>query len=662
MKEPSEDLTPRPGTPSAQFRLTSGPEAPSRGEESSLPDRPGADSPPVEESTSSGTDAELVPSPACEISAVTNVRAERSPTGPGSETRTPLTEEEICQVMASPAGEFAKEGTGVDASEVGGHSSAEVSAVSSTDPADGSTWWAHSVPQPKLPTGGSRARLLLWGLLLGTIAAGAIAFGLFWDQFLTHLARLRALSSPPPFSEIETEEEPRGSAFAQISSRSVSADLPQTATVTPKPWEVRVQEAAELLRLPPKLPETAEEFNREAYLVCEHLIEDLPERPEALALAAMFHNRQGKYQEAEKLWKKALELNPNFAPAYNGLGWLAARRDALDEAAQYLRKAVQLDPYAGHSHSLLVDVLLRQNKMEEALVAARTYVAHFPKAGDSNYWLGQALLQLGQLEEAEKAYLAAIEFEPDYTAAYHSLSTVCARLGQREEAKKWRAKFAELKEKDMEADRQRTRQYQDLPTQQRLAANYHLAAGNVHTSFGDPRKAEAHWIRGSAIAPHTIECRLALAEFYERTQRLVEAHEQWQVIVRQPSPLPGHWYRKGEVEKRLGLFAEAEQSYRQAAALAPQAPEPYIALVDLVLQYGRPLEDAPALAEKAVELAPTPHTYFALSAVREMRGDVDGALQALEEALRREPSHPLLQVAYKELQERQAKTRPQRSP
>ncbi len=536
-----------------------------------------------------------------------------------------------------------------------------------------SSWWGESISE-----GWAMARLvqrasLVWSglVILLCVSAAILAWG--WTQHLSHWLVMRGLgiqigpaSEPSLRQSGDQAEQNRGSAEqaagdvrGRPSSPGRTAGGLPPMPPPPADWETRVKQAGELLRLPTKLPETAEELNREAFLVCQHLIEDLPDRPEALALAAMLHNRQGKYVEAEKLWRQALELNANFAPAFNGLGWLASRREALDEAVDYLRRAVQLDPYAGHSHSLLVDVLLRQNRGEEALVAARNYVAHFPKAGDSNYWLGQALMQLGRFEEAKKAHLAAIQCEPDYTAAYHSLSLVCARLGEREEARKWREKFVELKEKEMEQDRQRSRQYQDLPTQQRLAANFHLAAGNVHTSFGDPRKAEAHWIRGAAIAPHTMDCRLALATFYEQSQRLREACEQWEEISRLPEAQAGHWFRKGQVERRLGLFAQAEKSFRQAAALAPTAPEPYEALVDLLLQYGHHVDDAATLAQKAVELSPTPQNYFALSAVRETLGDLSGALQALEEALRREPAHPLLKVAYQELQKRSSQLRPQ---
>ncbi|GEM_PF-1535987 len=406
---------------------------------------------------------------------------------------------------------------------------------------------------------------------------------------------------------------------------------------------------ATILGLSSEIPQTAEALNKEAFETCEKLIGQLPHRPEPYALAAFLYNRHGRSSEAESHWQKAIEINPHFAPAYTGLGLVAADRGDFEAAIRHLRKAVQLDPYAGQAHSLLVDVLLRQSSAEEALAAARQYVSQFPLAADSHYWLGQALLELRRDGEAKSAHEMAVKCDPTYTAAYHSLAMVCARLGLREESRQWRQKFQELKEKDLEADRARSRHYLDLPQQQKLAASYHFAAGNVHASFGDPQKAEAHWLRGSAIAPQSVDCRLALAEHYERQDRLFDSLEQWEALVRIAPETPGYWYRKGKVETRLGQFDAAEQSLRSAIEKAPQWAEPYTALVDLSLQYGHSVQDLIKFAETAAKLAATVQNYLALAAVRDKSGDRPGAIAAVEEALKLQPDHPLLGPTYETL-------------
>jgi tetratricopeptide (TPR) repeat protein len=576
----------------------------------------------------------------------------------GSEGTLPEALEALAQevVRACPPGsEAGAEAGGPPGVEAGpADSLGEPTAAQSSE----ATWWGETLEAtgPWKAASSAWANFLVWTFTLLLLGTAAFSLVIAWEWFLRQElgpGGLGGLGGDSGEDDSEAGLASAGMAPAETARETTSGVDRRPRVKDPaqpaKSWEERLQKAAEILGLPPELPTTAEACNREAWLVVERLVAELPQRPEALALAAFFHNRQSRFQEAEAYWHKALELNVNFAPAYSGLGWLAARRGELDRAVEYLRKAIALDPYAGHSHSLLVDVLLRQSKPEQAVVAARQYVAVFPQAGDSNYWLGQALLELGQIEEAKKAYLAAIRYDLEYTAAYHSLSLVCVRLGEREEARKWREKFQVLKEKDMEKDRRRTREFHDLSVQQRFAAQYHLAAGNVHSNFGDPQKAEAHWIRGAAVHPGSTDCRLALAEYYEKNQQLPEAHEQWVAIAVHSTAGAPHWFRKAEVEKRLGMFAEAEKSYRKAAELAPEAPEPLSALVDLALSYGHKLADLRDLAERAVTVAPTAQNYFALSAVRESQGDLPGALQALEAALRQQPTHPLLRVAYERL-------------
>jgi tetratricopeptide (TPR) repeat protein len=360
-----------------------------------------------------------------------------------------------------------------------------------------------------------------------------------------------------------------------------------------------------LLGLDPQVPTTAEGLNQEAFATCTRLIQDLPRRPEAYAVAAFIYNRHGRTTEAARCWQQALEVNPKFAPAYNGLGMVAAGKGEHEKAAELLRKAIELDPNLDHAHSLLTDVLLRQGKTQEALAAAREYVKRFPKAGDSHFWLGQALLDLEQYEEARKSHEEAIRIDPNYTGAYHSLATIYARLGQREKSREYRTKFAAMKEKELEADRGKSRAYLDLATQIQIASSYHLAAGNVHLSFGDPQKAEAHWLRGAAVAPKLVACREALVSYYQRKNRLGSALCQLDELLAIRPHNAEYWIQSGRLLARIGDPDGAEAAFRKAVELAPQSPDGYLSLAELFLQSRRKLAEAAPLAEKAAQLAPS---------------------------------------------------------
>lgn len=407
---------------------------------------------------------------------------------------------------------------------------------------------------------------------------------------------------------------------------------------------------AEVLGLSAELPATAEALNQEAFATCARLVAELPHRPEAHAVAAFIYNRHGRQAEAARCWQKSLEVNPKFAAGYNGLGMVAAAQGEHAKAAEYLRKAIELDPELARAHSLLVEVLLRDAKPEEARRAAEEYVKRIPHSGDSHYWLGQALLELGKLAEAKKSHLEAVRIDPNYTPAYHSLAVICTRLGQRDEAKQYREKFAARKERELEEERKQSRGYTDLEAQIQLAASYHLAAGNVHLAFGDPRKAEAHWQRGAAIAPKSTACREALLDYYERRNRIGSALGQLDELLAIAPNNATYWIRLGRLRARISDVEGAEAAFRKAVELAPDSPDGYLSLVEFFLQSRRKIAEAPGLAEKAVQRGPTVLAYMLLSAAREENNDRAGALAAVEQALKLDPGNPQIRRFREQLQ------------
>ena len=59
-----------------------------------------------------------------------------------------------------------------------------------------------------------------------------------------------------------------------------------------------------------------------------------PTAPPAYYNLAVAYAQAGRYDEAQRNYAKALDLDPNYALAHDGLGLLAQRRGALDEAAR----------------------------------------------------------------------------------------------------------------------------------------------------------------------------------------------------------------------------------------------------------------------------------------------------------------------------------------
>ncbi|MHC4531046.1 MAG: sulfatase-like hydrolase/transferase [Planctomycetota bacterium] len=77
--------------------------------------------------------------------------------------------------------------------------------------------------------------------------------------------------------------------------------------------------------------------------------------------------KQKSFDSAIGHYKKALEINPDFANAYYNLGNVFLRRGELDEAIKHYTKALDLAPDLPEAHLNMGNALLKQGKLEEAI-------------------------------------------------------------------------------------------------------------------------------------------------------------------------------------------------------------------------------------------------------------------------------------------------------
>ena len=132
-------------------------------------------------------------------------------------------------------------------------------------------------------------------------------------------------------------------------------------------------------------------------------------------------------------FERALELDPDYAPAHAGLGlaWylLSATsatygtlqlNDALDKALPHLEKAMELDPElpeALGAYGLTLDARLRD---EEALPYYEKALALNPSLTDVRNWYSQSLADLGRSEESFVEMQKAYELDPLSVLTLHN--------------------------------------------------------------------------------------------------------------------------------------------------------------------------------------------------------------------------------------------------
>ena len=119
-------------------------------------------------------------------------------------------------------------------------------------------------------------------------------------------------------------------------------------------------------------------------------------------LRASLLEMRGDYDKAIECYKKAIELNPDYADAYGGIGTTYCKKDCYDKAIECYKIAIEL---------------------ESDFADANTY---------NN--MGIAYRKKGYRDKAIEYYEKAIELNPNYENAYHNMRIVHEYLGEEDKA------------------------------------------------------------------------------------------------------------------------------------------------------------------------------------------------------------------------------------
>jgi TolB-like protein/Tfp pilus assembly protein PilF len=137
---------------------------------------------------------------------------------------------------------------------------------------------------------------------------------------------------------------------------------------------------------------------------------------------------------AEKEFRRAIELNPNYATAHNWLGIdLLAPTKRFDEAIAELKRAEELDPLSPMIGANLGVAILFTRQYDEAIAQYKRVLSLDPNFAFARFNLGGAFHSKGMYTEAITEYRKSLELSDNpFTKGFLALSL--AKSGQRDEA------------------------------------------------------------------------------------------------------------------------------------------------------------------------------------------------------------------------------------
>ncbi|MBL8240332.1 MAG: tetratricopeptide repeat protein [Bryobacterales bacterium] len=128
--------------------------------------------------------------------------------------------------------------------------------------------------------------------------------------------------------------------------------------------------------------------------------------------------RQKKFDEAEKEFRRVLERNPNNAAALNYLGYMFADRNVkLAEAEKMIRKALEQEPGNGAYLDSLGWAQYRLGKYAEAEASLKQATEKVPRDSTIQDHLGDVYLKMGRLKDAITAWEKSLQAWQQASAA-----------------------------------------------------------------------------------------------------------------------------------------------------------------------------------------------------------------------------------------------------
>jgi len=360
--------------------------------------------------------------------------------------------------------------------------------------------------------------------------------------------------------------------------------------------------------------------------------------------------KQGRFEQAAQVYRRAIAQNPDGATPYGALDRIYVERDDLAGRVAQWRKHTHDNPHDALGHYYLGMALAAKQDTDGALAAFRKAseagpvdpamqaslkqaIDHCVSAqhGAGKCAQGEALAKQGKLDEAAQAYREAIATDPNSAIAYEALDKILLKMHDPD------GRVAEWQE--------RVRQHPDAAFPHRylgmaLAAKQDIAG--AISAYGKARELDP---KDASIARHLAQALVAKADGLKQNGDFDKALE----IYREAQTLDPHsdWAKcgAGDVLVQRGDLEQAEQQYRAAIAANARSAAAFEALDKIYANRGSPQGRSDAWKRLAHDYPDAARAHFHLGMSLEASQDMDGAIGAYRKATQLDPTDAAMQVS-----------------
>ncbi len=152
-----------------------------------------------------------------------------------------------------------------------------------------------------------------------------------------------------------------------------------------------------------------------------------------VALALVHYRLDWDWEQAEKEFRRAIELNDGFATGHHQYAMLLASLNRLDEALVQIKRAHELDPLSQIISTAVGRILHFSRRFEEATAQCRRTLELNPQFAGAYFDLGLTYILQENFPEAIAAFEKLKELSEDPKGAMLYLAATYFRMGDRDE-------------------------------------------------------------------------------------------------------------------------------------------------------------------------------------------------------------------------------------
>lgn len=317
----------------------------------------------------------------------------------------------------------------------------------------------------------------------------------------------------------------------------------------------------------------------EAESLYRQILETAPRNPDVLNLLGLVAQAKGIHNEAVELFYKAVCEAPTHAPFYFNLALSLDLWDKPHEALDNYRKALKIDPGIKEAWNNIGTLCQKLGQAAEAETAYRRAAALDSEYAEPRVNLARMKKDLSELKALAKRF-------PHDALSLYFLADEHYRAGEYDLAAEYAAQASANAPTDAEIKilsgliclAQENTAEARICFQKALALDPRsvpalVNLANLETTAGEYETAEKHYKRALELSPQNLDAHINYADMLYRQKRLPEALEEYRTAVVIDPGIPEISNNLGVILKDIGEYEEALGLFFNAFNQRPETGE-----------------------------------------------------------------------------------------